>query len=361
MIDYTIIFSFALAYFITFAAVPIARVLAFKLDAVDVPKDARRMHSKPIPRWGGIAIYLGFIVSVACFAQVIDKTLVGILLGSVIIVGTGILDDKYALRASIKLLGQCAAAIVVIAFGVRVHAFNGALAFLNNPIITEWFSIVVTFVWIIAVTNAVNLIDGLDGLAASISGISAFALLFICIISGISDMAIIFVAVAGACMGFLPYNSHPAKVFMGDSGALFLGFILSTLSIPAFLQGYSAMSFIVPVVVLGLPIFDTSFAIIRRIYNKKGIMSADRGHLHHRLVDGGFTQTETVRILASFSALLSITAVIISAKGINRALFLIVVMVLLVVGTKLYKANKNIEETYLNELNNNGSEENEEN
>lgn len=361
MIDYNIIFSYALAYLVAFATVPIVRVLAFKMNAVDIPKDERRMHKKPIPRWGGAAIYLGFVVSVACFTPVIEKRLVGILLGSLIMVLIGILDDKYALKPKLKLFGQCLAAVTVIAFGVRINAFNGLLSFIGNPVITECFSILVTFIWIIVVTNAVNLIDGLDGLAASISSISAFALVFICIITGKYDMAIILVAVAGSCMGFLPYNSHPAKIFMGDSGALFLGYILSTLSVEAFLQGYSAMSFIVPIVVLGLPIFDTSFAIIRRLYHHKGIMSADRGHLHHRLIDSGFSQKETVTILSTFSALLSIAAIVFTSKGINRAIVLLIAMVLLVVCINMYKANKNIEKIYLKELEEHRSDENGEN
>ena len=360
MIDYNLIFSFALAYLVTFAAMPIVRVLAFKMNAVDVPKDNRRMHKKPIPRWGGTAIYLGFVVSVACFTPVIDSQLVGILLGSLIMVALGILDDKYALSALVKLGGQCVAAVVVILFGTRINAFNGLLAHLGNPQLTLWFSAIVTFVWIIVVTNAINLIDGLDGLAASISGISALALVFISIITGKYDMAIIFVAVAGACFGFLPFNSYPAKIFMGDSGALFLGYILSTLSIRTFLNGYSVMTFIVPIIVLALPIFDTSFAIIRRVYRRKGIMSADRGHLHHRLVDLGFSQRETVRLMTAFSALLSITAIVVAEKGINRAVVLLAAMILFAISVRIYYKNKSIANEYMEELNDR-SEQSEEN
>ncbi|MBE7029499.1 MAG: undecaprenyl/decaprenyl-phosphate alpha-N-acetylglucosaminyl 1-phosphate transferase [Ruminococcaceae bacterium] len=350
MLDYNIIFSFALAYFVAFATVPIVRVLAFKTDAVDIPKDERRMHSKPIPRWGGVAIYIGFIVSVVCFTPVIDIKLLGILSGSLIIVITGIIDDKYAIRALLKLLGQVLAAALVIASGVRIHALNQLLSFVDNPVIIEWFSIIVTFLWIIAVTNAINLIDGLDGLAASISRISSFALVFISLLTGRADMAVVFMAVAGACSGFLPYNSYPARIFMGDSGALFLGYILSTLSIETFFIGYSVMTYIVPVIVLAIPIFDTSFAIIRRLCTGKGIMSADRGHLHHRLVDMGFSQKETVTIMSTYSALLSITAILLISEGINRALVLIVVMIFLAVCINLYKTNKNIAKRYMEEL-----------
>ncbi len=361
MIDYYLIFSFALAYFIAFGLVPIVRVVAFKLNAVDIPKDDRRMHKKPIPRWGGAAIYSGFVISVACFAPIIDSRLIGILIGSLVIVIVGIFDDKYALPAWLKLLGQCVSAVIVIAFGVRINAFNGLLSFVDNQFIIQWFSIIITFVWIIVVTNAINLIDGLDGLAVSISGISAFALIFISILSDRFDVAVLFASVAGACMGFRPYNIHPAKIFMGDSGALFLGYILSTLSIDAFLQGYSAMSIIVPIIVLGLPIFDTSFAIIRRLYKKQGIMSADRGHLHHRLVDGGFSQKETVSIMSTFSALLSITAIILVAKSFNRAIVLVLAMVVMAFCIKLYRENKEIAKKYIEGLENNRGDENGEN
>lgn len=361
MNEYYLIFSFALAYFIAFGLVPIVRVLAFKLNAVDVPKDERRMHKKPIPRWGGVAIYAGFLISVACFAPVIDERLIGILIGSVIIVIVGIFDDKYALPAWVKLLGQCVAAIIVIAFGVRINAFNGLWAFTGNLAFIKWFSMAVTFVWIIGVTNAINLIDGLDGLAVSVSGISSFALIFISILTSRYDVAVLFASVAGACMGFRPYNVHPAKIFMGDSGALFLGYILSTLSIDAFLQGYSAMSIIVPIIVLALPIFDTSFAIVRRLYRRQGIMSADRGHLHHRLVDGGFTQKETVSIMSTFSALLSITAVILVAKGFNRAIVLVGAMAVMAFCIKLYRENKEIAKKYIEGLETNRGDENGEN
>lgn len=361
MIDYYLIFSFALAYFIAFGLVPIVRVLAFKLNAVDVPKDERRMHKKPIPRWGGVAIYSGFVISVACFSPIIDSRLIGILIGSLVIVIVGVFDDKYALPAWLKLLGQCVAAVIVIAFGVRINAFNGLLAFVDNYTVINWFSMIITFIWIIGVTNAINLIDGLDGLAVSISGISAFALIFLSLIIGRTDVAVLFSAVAGACMGFRPYNVNPAKIFMGDSGALFLGYILSTLSIDAFLQGYSSMSVIVPVIVLGLPIFDTSFAIVRRLYKGQGIMSADRGHLHHRLVDSGFSQRETVSIMSTFTALLSITAIILEAKGLNRALVLIAAMAIMAFSIKLYRENKEIARKYIEGLENLRGDENGEN
>jgi len=361
MIDFNIIFSFALAYLVTMSVTPLIRVLAFKMNAVDIPKDNRRMHKKPIPRWGGIGIFSGFVVGVICFTEVIDVQLLGILAGSLVIVITGMLDDKYSLKPMVKLLGQTVAAVIVILCGVRINLFTNPLPFGSSMINLHYLSIPATFIWIIALTNAINLIDGLDGLAASISGIAALALLIVCLIVGRLDMAVILAAVSGACFGFLPHNSHPAKIFMGDSGALFLGFILSTLSVQGFFKGYAAISFIIPVIVLAIPIFDTSFAILRRLYQRRGIMSADRGHLHHRLVDMGFSHRETVKLMSTFSALLSITAIVIAEKGINRASVLVIAMLLFAISIRVYYKNKNIATEYMDELRENGSENNEQN
>lgn len=352
MIDYNVIFSFALAYLVTFATVPIVRVLAYKMNAVDVPKDKRRMHKKPIPRWGGAAIFMGFIVSVACFTEIIDIQLIGILMGAFVIEIVGLLDDKYVLKPYVKLFGQIVAATIVVASGVRINIFTNPLPFGDNYINLTYLSIPLTFLWIIIVTNSINLIDGLDGLATSVSAIASLAMVFACIVLSKFDMAVILVAVAGACLGFLPYNSHPAKIFMGDSGALFLGFILSTLSIQGFFKGYAVMTFVIPVIVMALPIFDTSFAILRRMYKRQGIMSADRGHLHHRLIDMGFSQRETVTLLSTFTALLSITAIILTTRGINRASVLIIVIVAFVISLRLYFKNKNIEKEYMEDFNN---------
>lgn len=361
MVDYNLIFGFALAFLITFASVPIVRVIAFKLNAVDVPRDNRRMHKKPIPRMGGAAIFLGFIVSVACFTGVIDHELIAILVGALIIVIVGILDDIYQLKPVVKLIGQIVAAIVVIWGGVRIDFFTIPFAMGGKLINLDFLSIPVTFVWIILITNAVNLIDGLDGLAASISGISALALVFLTIVMDIPHIGVVLVAVAGACFGFLPFNQHPAKIFMGDTGALFLGFILSTLSIQGFFKGYTLVSLIIPIIVLGLPLFDTSFAILRRLAKGQGIMHADRGHLHHKLIDKGFSQRETVTMLCTLSSMLSFTAVVLITKGLNRAIVLVIAMVLFGFCSGIYAKNKSIAKEYIDNLNEEENKEENEN
>ncbi len=350
MIDYNWIFSFALAFLITFASVPIVRVAAFKMNAVDVPLDNRRMHKRPIPRMGGAAIFLGFVTSVACFAPIIDHEMMAILIGAFIIVIVGILDDIYQLKPIVKLLGQVVSAVIVIAGGVRFEIFHDPVALFGRMMDLEFLTIPVTFVWILLLTNAVNLIDGLDGLAAGISGISALALVFLSIVMYVPYVSVVLTAVAGACFGFLPYNQHPAKIFMGDTGALFLGFILATMSVQGFFNSYTPASLVVPVIVLGLPLFDTSFAIIRRLAKHQGIMYADRGHLHHRLIDKGFSQRETVTMLCTLSGMLSLTAIVLLTKGWNRAVVMIVALALIAVSSSLYAKNKNIAKEYVDNL-----------
>lgn len=347
MIDYSVILAFALAYLVAFTAMPLIRVFAFKVNAVDIPKDKRRMHKRPIPLLGGIAIYLGFIVSVACFTSTIETEFLGSLIGSLVIVMIGVLDDLYDLRPLVKLFGQIVAAGIAILFGARIRIFYHPFMMGGTLLDLSWLSVPATFVWIIFVTNAINLIDGLDGLAASVSGISAIALLFLCVVSGNTAMAAPLAAVAGGCFGFIPYNKHPAKIFMGDSGALFLGYILSTLSITGLFRTYSMVTYIVPIIVLGVPIFDTSFAILRRLKSKEGIMHADRGHLHHRLIDMGFNQRETVSFLASSTALLSLAAIVLASRGLKRTLVVVAVMIFFIVFIKGYGKNKSIAKDYL--------------
>lgn len=350
MIDYSVILSFALAYLVAFAVLPIIRVFAFKVNAVDIPKDKRRMHKRPIPLLGGIAIYLGFIVGVACFTDIIENEILGILIGSFVIVLVGALDDLYDLSAVIKLLGQILAAAIPIYFGVRIRIFSYPFTVGGTQLDLSVLSIPATFIWIIIMTNAINLIDGLDGLAASVSGICAIALLFLCVVSGNTAIAAPLAAVAGGCFGFLPYNRHPAKIFMGDSGALFLGYILSTLSVTGLFRDYSIVTYIVPIIVLGVPIFDTSFAILRRIASKEGIMHADRGHLHHRLIDMGFTQRETVTFLASLTALLSISAIVLVTGGIKRSCVVVLIMIFFIVSLRVYRKNKYVAKEYITDI-----------
>lgn len=330
-----LIFCFSIAFGISLAATPFVISLAHKIGAVDVPDSQRRVHKKPIPRLGGLAIFYGFLVALLCFAK-IDEQLRGILIGALIIVGIGIIDDVKQLRALVKLAAQLLAAVIVVFHNVRITAIS-VPAFISETGVLQlgMFSIPITIAWIVIVTNAVNLIDGLDGLAVGVSSIASFSLFFIAILGGEQNVAIISAALAGGCLGFLPYNFNPAKIFMGDTGSQFLGFMLSAICIQGLFKGYVIISFIIPLLILGLPLFDTIFAILRRAWNHKPIMGADRGHLHHRLLDSGFSQKQTVAILYIIASILGISAVLVLERGAYVACMLILIAVSIAFG--LYK------------------------
>lgn len=319
-----IFLALAMAFLISFASTPTVIALAHRIKAIDVPKDERRVHKKPIPLIGGLAIFYGFVISVLCFA-VIDRQLMGILIGSVIMVTVGIIDDIHDLNAKIKLLFQIIAAGIVVYFGVDIDHIANPFANWFGPVYIKLgaWSVPLTIIWIIGVTNAVNLIDGLDGLAVGVSSIASVALLSLTLISQNLNAAIVIAALAGAGFGFLPYNFNPAKIFMGDTGSTFLGFVLACISVQGIIKTYALISFAIPVLILGLPIFDTLFAILRRLVTGRPIMSPDRGHLHHRLLDMGFSQKQTVAILYTLTSILCLTAVVMALKDAIRGLILV--------------------------------------
>lgn len=332
----TLILSFSLAFVLSFVSTPLVRKMAFKMGAVDVPDGKRRIHKKSTPLIGGLAIFYGTFISLLCFYRPIDDTLRGILLGSIVIVAMGIVDDTIELKPKKKLLFQLIAALIVALNGIKITYLSVPDFIVKGGILPlGWASIPVTVIWIVAVTNAVNLIDGLDGLAAGVSSIATFSLFFIAILLREPSVAIISAALAGACIGFLPFNFNPAKIFMGDTGAQFLGFMLSIICIQGLFKGYLIISFVAPFLILGLPIFDTLFAIIRRIWNGKPVMSADRGHLHHKLMDMGFSQKQAVAILYIISTLLGLTAVVMVDRGAQQAIW-IVVSILIVTLFSIY-------------------------
>lgn len=308
---------------IAFLATPLVKNLAYKVGAIDVPKDNRRMHKQPIPRLGGLAIFIAFFFTVIVLAD-IDRQLQGILLGAVMIVILGVLDDIMSLKALPKFLVQIAAAGVAVYHGCVIQ-------FVSNPnVFSEWsyvdlgwLSIPVTIIWIVAITNAVNFIDGLDGLAVGVSAISTASLLIIALMVGEVNIAVILAALLGACLGFVPYNKNPAKIFMGDTGSTFLGFILATLSIQGLFKLYAIISFAVPFLILGIPIFDICFAFLRQIAKGQNPMVADRGHVHHRLIDMGFNQKQAVAISYMLTAILGLAAVLLTSSGELKALILI--------------------------------------
>lgn len=337
MIGFRVLFfiPFAVAFVISLLATPGAIWLAPKIGAVDIPRDNRRMHTKPMPRFGGMAIFLGVIVSIFLIWKILlphlmdawinydlpippheplDK-LAGILCGGVLIYLVGIVDDLRGLPAKVKFLLQIVCASVVYAFGVRITFFTdhfGVSVETGHIFVTSVISYLLTVIWIVGITNTINLIDGLDGLAAGVATIASFAIAYTSYIHGMYTVAMTMLAVAGGAAGFLPFNFHPAKIFMGDGGSLFLGFLLASVSIVGPVKGATVLATAVPVLVLGVPIFDTAFAILRRLANGRPIMEADKGHLHHRLMAAGLGQRRSVLILYGISGVMAVAAVLFS-------------------------------------------------
>ena len=320
----TIIAAFAVAAVLSYFFTPPVKNFAHKVGAIDVPKDARRMHKKPIPRLGGLAIYGGFLCSILIFGQ-LDETMLCVLLGAAIIVALGIFDDVLALGAKLKFVVQIVAAAIPVCIGdLQIGLFTNLNPLSDTPFVhLGILAVPVTIIWIVGITNAVNLIDGLDGLAVGVSSIAAITMLAVALLTGNMPIAITMAALAGACIGFMPYNLNPAKIFMGDTGSSFLGYMLATVSIMGLFKFYAVISFAVPFLILGLPIFDTANAIIRRVAAGRSPMSPDRGHVHHKLIDMGFNQKQAVAILYAISATLGLTAVVLTSSGEVKAIVLL--------------------------------------
>lgn len=314
------------AFAVSFLMCPLVKSFAYKIGAIDVPKDNRRMHKKPVPRLGGLAIFLGFMVSILLFVR-IDHQLKGILLGASIIVVLGVVDDMSPLRAYFKFCVQVAAALVAVFHGVVIEILSNPNVFASNPYWElNWLSIPITVLWIVGITNAVNLIDGLDGLACGVSTISAVSMLVIALLVSEGEVALVMASLVGACLGFMPYNRNPAKMFMGDTGSTFLGYILATISIQGLFKYYAIVSFAVPFLILGLPMFDTLFAIIRRLAHGQNPMAPDRGHIHHRLIDMGLNQKQAVAALYVISSILGLSAVVLTSSGAVKAMLLLMAL-----------------------------------
>lgn len=326
------IWAFLIALIVALAATPAVIVLADKTGAMDAP-DARKVHKGPMPRIGGLAIYCGFMVSVLLMlnfgelAPEIANGVIGLLLGGTLIVIIGLIDDYKNLPAKVKLLGQIVAACVVVYFDVRID-------FITDPfgdyLYLEYLAAPATVFWIVGLTNTVNLIDGLDGLAAGVSTIASITIMLVALQENVTLVALFTAALAGAAIGFLRYNFNPARIFMGDTGSMFLGFILAGVSVIGAVKSTATIALIVPILALGLPIMDTTFAIIRRYRGGVPIFKPDKGHLHHRLLDLGFSQKQAVLLMYVISALLGLSAVALNEVSGYMAI-VIVVCVLLVV------------------------------
>ena len=334
MLEY--IKAFLLAAAITAVLTPIAIKIAPKIGAMDVPKDERRMHSHPIPRFGGVGIFIGMLVAILVCVPSTEglvgaSQVRGFLAGAAVIVIVGLIDDLHGLKPKQKLLGQVLAAIVPCMFSVRIFAVSKVFAegYFEFP---DWFSIIITIIWIVGITNTINLIDGLDGLAAGVSCISCFAVAYTSYLAGRPETCELVLAIAGASFGFLLFNFHPAKIFMGDTGSMLLGYCLATMSLIGVSSTKGTVLFVsmIPIIILALPIFDTAFAIIRRVANHKPIMMADKGHLHHRIMALGIGQRRAVLALYCISAIMGFAGILWTMRMRLQALILAVIAATLI-------------------------------
>lgn len=305
------------AWIFSFAVTPMVRIFAYRIGAIDVPKDGRRMHKTPTPLLGGLAIWFGFTLTSVLFCGLSAES-VTMWAGATLIVLTGIIDDRFGIKAMLKFLIQIAVALGTVFFG---DIMITEITFLGKTFVFgEVLGTIISVFWIVALINAINLIDGLDGLACGVSCIGALSILIISMIYSNSYMALFSCVLVGACAGFLPYNFNKAKIFMGDTGSMFLGYILAIMSIKGIMQMNSLLAFITPIAVFGLPLLDTAFAFIRRILQGRSPFSADRGHLHHRLIDMGFTHKQTVCIMYLISAVLGMAAIVLSLRNLDETL-----------------------------------------
>ena len=308
---------------ISFIITPLVKKLAISVNAIDIPKDGRRVHNKPVPVMGGLAIYIAFVLGIILYNGILTTSQTGIIIGATIIVIGGIIDDIKDLRPKYKLLIQIIAAICLLMSGIRISMITNPFSEFYPFLSIGWINIPVTIIWIVGVTNAFNLIDGLDGLAAGIAFISCVTLMIVSIINGRLEAAFLTVVLSGAILGFLPYNFNPASIFMGDTGSQLLGFLLAAISIEGAIKSATAFVIAVPILAFALPIYDTFFAMIRRKVNGRPMMQADKGHLHHRLLAMGLSQSQAVVILYFISAVLGGIAIIAMQISTQRAYFLL--------------------------------------
>lgn len=337
-----------LPYFILFAAAcitallvtPLASKIAWKVDAVDRP-EARRINTKPIPRMGGIAIFVALLVTyIMLFSGLksfqlpltlmpprqfsVDYQILG--LAVVVIFVTGLLDDKFTLKPHQKLIGQILAGIIAAASGLVlgsiINPFTGKIMSLGL------WTYPITVLYLVAYTNIINLIDGLDGLASGIGMISSLTMFILAFGARRFDAAALAISLAGACLGFLRYNFHPASIFLGDSGSMLIGFMLGTISLLNVTRIAGLTTIIIPLVVAGIPIMDTFSAIIRRLRGHVSISQADRGHIHHRLIAEGYDQRQAVLVMYAWTIVLCIGAYVMTQVEMRLRIVIFIVLII---------------------------------
>lgn len=316
MLNYVeLLISFIIACVATLILTFPVKKFAVKIGAVDFP-DHRKIHKVVTPRLGGLAIFLGALIGFFYLSPE-SEYLTEIFLGAIVILITGALDDKYSITPIAKLTGQLVAASFIINAGLIIDKFT--IPFIGT-VDLGYFSVIITILWVVGITNAINLIDGLDGLA---TGVTSIALISIFIMSIMDEQLLVTylsVVLLGSNIGFLYHNFYPAKIYMGDSGSNFLGYMISVVSIIGLFKEVAFFSFIIPIIVLAVPIFDTLFAIYRRAKNKEKIMQPDNKHIHYRLIEAGYSHRKTVLIIYAFSALFGALAILFNYVHVSTLL-----------------------------------------
>jgi len=332
--------SLIISYFMT----PHVKSFAEKVGAIDVPKDDRRIHDHPIPRMGGLAIFLGFVLSTLLFAEA-STPIMGLLAGALIIAVMGAVDDIVALNAWVKLAVQIIAAMVAVRSGIIFDVVSTPIIISETKMLNVGFlAIPMTILWIVGCTNAVNLIDGLDGLAVGVSTISSLTMLVVSLFVASPTVSVLLAALTGACIGFIPYNVNPAKIFMGDVGSQLLGYVLATVSILGLFKMHALITFIVPILAMAVPLADTVFAFVRRILKGQSPFHADKGHFHHRLLAIGLNQKQVAAVLYSISAVMGLLAVLLTGKVflVRTICLVLVFLIALAVWFFIFRKNPNI-------------------
>ncbi|GBE57186.1 putative undecaprenyl-phosphate N-acetylglucosaminyl 1-phosphate transferase [bacterium BMS3Abin01] len=322
------VFAFVLAAIIVLLITPTVTNLARRMGAMDQP-DHRKIHTDPVPRLGGLAIFFGFIIPALLFLPLTSE-MKGVLLGAVIITLFGAVDDFRGTGPLVKFAGQFIAAGCLVYYGIRIEFIT--LPLLGTIELGPELAIPLTLLWVVVLVNIFNFIDGMDGLAAGVCTIAAITFSIIAISMGRSEAAILAAILAGTTLGFLRYNFYPASIFMGDSGSMLLGFVLAAVTVGGVLKSVATVTLVLPLLILGIPIFDLSFAILRRAKNKRSIFQPDRGHLHHRLFNIGFSQRKAVLVLYAWVSLTS--ALALSMRFAPR--FVTIILAVLVMAVSFY-------------------------
>jgi UDP-GlcNAc:undecaprenyl-phosphate GlcNAc-1-phosphate transferase len=311
-----LVFCFIASALVALLTTPLAKLLAIRAGALARP-GGRHIHEASIPSWGGLAIACGFLLAGPVAAALFDlprlhpRQLIGLLTGAGLIIAMGVVDDRFHIPARYKLIGQIIAAAILPFFGISI-------TMISNPFGPEaifpstWLDWGLTIAWVVAATNAINLIDGLDGLAAGVSAISCLALATIGLMRGQAEVALLAVVLGGAAIGFLPWNFHPAKIFMGDTGAYFLGFIIGGITVLGAFKIAASIAIFIPILVLAIPLLEASLSISRRYLRGQPIFTADREHLHHRMLDMGMSQRQIALFMYCVTAFCCVIAIWIS-------------------------------------------------